>query len=165
MRTTGHITGEGIRLLGPDLEALPALLPAEDLDAAQRRALDRFLAGGDVLVHGGPGSGRTALALAAAERTGEGTLLLAPRRTAAGRLRGAPARRGRARPPPPPPTPPRGAPGRRRRAARRRRRAPGRRRPRPAARRPRRARARGGAGPARPAPRRRVRWGRRSADE
>ena len=89
MRTTGHITGEGIRLLGPDLEALPALLPAEDLDAAQRRALDRFLAGGDVLVHGGPGSGRTALALAAAERTGEGTLLLAPRRTAAGRLRDA----------------------------------------------------------------------------
>ena len=89
MRTTGHITGEGIRLLGPDLEALPALLPAEDLDAAQRRALDRFLAGGDVLVHGGPGSGRTALALATAERTGEGTLLLAPRRTAAGRLRDA----------------------------------------------------------------------------
>lgn len=67
MRRTSTITGEGIRLLGPDLEALPALHPAEDLDDAQRAALDRFLAGSDVLVHGGPGSGRTALALTAAE--------------------------------------------------------------------------------------------------
>ena len=89
MRRTGSITGEGIRLLGPDLEALPALHPAEELDSAQREAMDRFLAGGDVLVHGGPGSGRTALALAAAEASGEGTLLLAPRRSAAGGLRDA----------------------------------------------------------------------------
>src|SRR5699024_5348436 len=36
-----------------------------------------------------PGSGRTALALAAAEASGEGTLLLAPRRSAAGGLRDA----------------------------------------------------------------------------
>src|SRR5699024_567825 len=35
------------------------------------------------------GSGRTALALTAAEASGEGTLLLAPRRAAAGRLRDA----------------------------------------------------------------------------
>lgn len=89
MRRTGTITGEGIRLLGPDLAALPALHPAERLDAGQREALDRFLAGRDVIVHGGPGSGRTALALAAAEASGPGTLLLAPRRAAAGRLRDA----------------------------------------------------------------------------
>ena len=67
MRRTGTTTGEGIRLLGPDLEALPALHAVEDLDDAQRAALERFLGGGDVLVHGGPGSGRTALALTAAE--------------------------------------------------------------------------------------------------
>ncbi|WP_114855814.1 UrvD/REP family ATP-dependent DNA helicase [Brachybacterium sp. YJGR34] len=92
MRRTGMITDEGIRpprLLGPDLEALPAVRPAGALDAGQRHALRRFLAGGDVLVHGGPGSGRTALALSAADRAGEGTLLLAPRRLAAGRLRDA----------------------------------------------------------------------------
>ncbi|ATG52473.1 DNA helicase [Brachybacterium vulturis] len=89
MRGTGTITGEGIRLLGPDLAALPALQRGEDLDDAQRAALDRFLAGSDVIVHGGPGSGRTALALTAAEASGEGTLLLAPRRAAAGRLRDA----------------------------------------------------------------------------
>lgn len=94
MRRTGTITGEGIRLLGPDLAALPALLPAEQLDAGQRAALERFLAGGDVIVHGGPGSGRTALALTAAELSGPGTLLLAPRRAAAGRLRDALAVRG-----------------------------------------------------------------------
>lgn len=97
MRRTGTITGEGIRLLGPDLEALPALLPSAQLDAAQRAALDRFLAGGDVLAHGGPGSGRTALALTAAEQAGEGTLLLAPRRLAADRLRSALAVHGAGR--------------------------------------------------------------------
>ncbi|WP_245810133.1 hypothetical protein [Brachybacterium massiliense] len=89
MRRTGTITGEGIRLLGPDLAALPAVLPHEALDHEQRRAAEILLDGGDVLVHGGPGSGRTALALAAAEASGEGTLLLAPRRHAAGRLRDA----------------------------------------------------------------------------
>ncbi|MGO3211288.1 MAG: DNA helicase, partial [Brachybacterium sp.] len=85
----GTITGAGIRLLGPDLEALPAVHPASALDPAQQRALESFLGGEDVLVHGGPGSGRTSLALAAAELSGEGTLLLAPRRVAAGRLRDA----------------------------------------------------------------------------
>lgn len=89
MRTTGTITGAGIRLLGPDLAALPAVHPASALDPAQQRALECFLGGADVLVHGGPGSGRTALALTAAEVSGEGTLLLAPRRVAAGRLRDA----------------------------------------------------------------------------
>ena len=89
MRRTSTITGEGIRLLGPDLAALPAVLPHEALDHEQRRAAEILLDGGDVLVHGGPGSGRTALALAAAEASGEGTLLLAPRRHAAGRLRDA----------------------------------------------------------------------------
>ena len=84
MRRTGTITGEGIRLLGPDLEALPA---------CSRRALDPGSAAPGasrrhhVIVHGGPGSGRTALALAAADATGEDALLLAPRRLAAGRLR------------------------------------------------------------------------------
>ncbi|GAA4524196.1 UrvD/REP family ATP-dependent DNA helicase [Brachybacterium paraconglomeratum] len=85
----GTITGAGIRLLGPDLEALPAVHPASALDPAQRRALESFLRGSDVLVHGGPGSGRTALALSAAVNSGDGTLLLAPRRIAAGRLRDA----------------------------------------------------------------------------
>ena len=89
MRRTGTITGEGIRLLGPDLEALPALLPAAQLDPGQRRALDAVAAGHHVIVHGGPGSGRTALALAAADAAGEDALLLAPRRLAAGRLRDA----------------------------------------------------------------------------
>ncbi|MDN5820565.1 MAG: AAA family ATPase, partial [Brachybacterium sp.] len=94
MRRTGTITGEGIRLLGPDLQALPDLRAAEDLDDAQRAALERFLGGGDVIAHGGPGSGRTALALTAADASGPGTLLLAPRRAAAGRLRDALAVRG-----------------------------------------------------------------------
>ncbi|ASK66682.1 DNA helicase [Brachybacterium avium] len=94
MRQTGTTTGEGIRLLGPDLEALPALHAVEELDDVQRAALERFLGGGDVLVHGGPGSGRTALALTAAEVSGTGTLLLAPRRAAAGRLRDTLAVRG-----------------------------------------------------------------------
>ncbi|MGP9537612.1 PD-(D/E)XK nuclease family protein [Brachybacterium sp. AOP43-C2-M15] len=99
MRRTGTITGEGIRLLGPDLASLPAVLAAETLDEAQCRALDRFLGGGDVIVHGGPGGGRTALALVAAERSAVpdtadrsgagGALLMAPRRVAAGRLRDA----------------------------------------------------------------------------
>ena len=89
MRRTGRITGEGIRLLGPDLAALPAVLEEQALDPEQRRAMEIFLGGGDVLVHGGPGTGRTALALAAAELSGEGALLLAPRRTSAGRLRDA----------------------------------------------------------------------------
>ena len=35
MRRTGTITGEGIRLLGPDLEALPALLPAAEKAGAE----------------------------------------------------------------------------------------------------------------------------------
>ena len=95
MRRTGTITGEGIRLLGPDLASLPALLDRERLDEGQRRALAAFGAGQHVLVHGGPGSGRTALALAAADSAGEETLLLAPRRLAAGRLRDALAVHGR----------------------------------------------------------------------
>ncbi|MDN5685084.1 MAG: PD-(D/E)XK nuclease family protein [Brachybacterium sp.] len=82
-------TGEGIRLLGPDLAALPVVLDPDALDAQQRCARDLALAGTDVLVHGGPGSGRTALALATAAGAGAGTLLLAPRRLAAGRLRDA----------------------------------------------------------------------------
>src|SRR5699024_10413397 len=90
-------TGEGIRLLGPDLASLPALHAPEELDDDQREALDRFLSGSDLLVHGGPGSGRTALALAAAEASGEDTLLLAPRRAAAGRLRDALAVHGSGR--------------------------------------------------------------------
>ena len=95
MRRTGTITGEGIRLLGPDLDSLPSLLPADRLDPGQRRALAAFDAGQHVLVHGGPGSGRTALALAAADAAGEEALLIAPRRLAAGRLRDALAVRGR----------------------------------------------------------------------
>jgi len=95
MRRTGTISGRGIRLLGPDLAALPALLPAARLDEEQGRALDAFAAGQHVIVHGGPGSGRTALALAAADAAGEDVLLLAPRRLAAGRLRDALAVRGR----------------------------------------------------------------------
>ncbi|MGP5709867.1 PD-(D/E)XK nuclease family protein [Brachybacterium alimentarium] len=82
-------TGEGIRLLGPDLSALPDVREPEELDPTQLRALELFESGADVLVHGGPSSGRTALALAAAARAGERTLLLAPRRLAAGRLRDA----------------------------------------------------------------------------
>ena len=89
MRRTGTITGEGIRLLGPDLAVLPPVLDRSILDPEQQRALQIFLGGEDALVHGGPGSGRTALALTAAELSGDGTLLLAPRRTAAGRLRDA----------------------------------------------------------------------------
>ncbi|MGO1389902.1 hypothetical protein, partial [Brachybacterium alimentarium] len=71
-------TGEGIRLLGPDLSALPDVREPEELDPTQLRALELFESGADVLVHGGPSSGRTALALAAAARAGERTLLLAP---------------------------------------------------------------------------------------
>ncbi|MBB5831895.1 UrvD/REP family ATP-dependent DNA helicase [Brachybacterium aquaticum] len=101
MRRTGTPFEEGIRLLGPDLAALPALHAADALDAPQREALERFLAGSDVLVHGGPGSGRTALALVAADGAAralgaEETLLLAPRRVAAGRLRDAMAVHGAA---------------------------------------------------------------------
>lgn len=87
MRRTGAITEAGIRLLPPDLDALPAVLAREQLEDAQREALDLLEAGTDVIVHAGPGGGRTGLALAAAARGGEGTLLLAPRRLAAGRLR------------------------------------------------------------------------------
>ncbi|GAA1488459.1 UrvD/REP family ATP-dependent DNA helicase [Brachybacterium sacelli] len=89
MRGDGTGTGEGIRLLGPDLAALPPVLEPDTLDLRQRTARDLVMAGSDVLVHGGPGSGRTALALAAAAGAGPGTLLLAPRRPAAGRLRDA----------------------------------------------------------------------------
>ena len=89
MRTPGTRPTEGIRLLGPDLAGLPAVPAAETLDPDQREALESFRAGADVLVHGAPGSGRTALALAAAAGVEGPTLLLAPRRQAAGRLRDA----------------------------------------------------------------------------
>ncbi|UEJ83597.1 PD-(D/E)XK nuclease family protein [Brachybacterium halotolerans subsp. kimchii] len=60
-----------LRVLPPDPRRLPALLRPQDLDPTQREALDAFLGGSDVLVHGAPGTGRTALALAAAlARTG-----------------------------------------------------------------------------------------------
>ncbi|MFC7373812.1 PD-(D/E)XK nuclease family protein [Brachybacterium sp. GCM10030267] len=88
-RRAGATTGEGIRLLGPDLGSLPPLRDREELDGDQRRALDAFTAGDDVIVHGGPASGRSALALAAAAARGDGALLLAPRRLAAGHLRDA----------------------------------------------------------------------------
>jgi superfamily I DNA/RNA helicase/RecB family exonuclease len=55
-----------LRVLPPDPRRLPALLRARDLDPTQREALDAFLGGSDVIVHGAPGTGRTALALAAA---------------------------------------------------------------------------------------------------
>ncbi|UQN31190.1 PD-(D/E)XK nuclease family protein [Brachybacterium kimchii] len=55
-----------LRVLPPDPRRLPALLRPQDLDPTQREALDAFLGGSDVLVHGAPGTGRTALALAAA---------------------------------------------------------------------------------------------------
>ncbi|MGP4975174.1 PD-(D/E)XK nuclease family protein [Brachybacterium tyrofermentans] len=96
-RTTsgaGRSPSEGIRLLGPDLAALPAVLPAGELDGPQQDALELLLGGADVMVHGGPASGRTTLALAAAAQAGERTLLLAPRRHAAGRLRDALAVQG-----------------------------------------------------------------------
>ncbi|MGP4915082.1 PD-(D/E)XK nuclease family protein [Brachybacterium tyrofermentans] len=91
-RTTsgaGRGPGEGIRLLGPDLAALPAVLSAEELDVPQQEALELLIGGADVMVHGGPASGRTSLALAVAAHAGAGTLLLAPRRQSAGRLRDA----------------------------------------------------------------------------
>ncbi|MGY5763756.1 PD-(D/E)XK nuclease family protein [Brachybacterium sp. DNPG3] len=78
-----------LRLLGPDLGALPAVRRPESLRAPQRRALEALSAGRDVLVHGAPRSGRTALALAAAADAGEGALLLSPRRSSAARLRDA----------------------------------------------------------------------------
>ncbi|GAB4096607.1 UrvD/REP family ATP-dependent DNA helicase [Brachybacterium horti] len=81
-------TAPALRLLGPDLDALPALHTPATLRAPQREALERFGAGADVLVHGAPRAGRTALALAAAA-TGDPVLLLAPRRAAAARLRDA----------------------------------------------------------------------------
>ncbi|WP_193104293.1 UrvD/REP family ATP-dependent DNA helicase [Brachybacterium sp. FME24] len=89
MARAGATTDEGIGLLGPDLSALPPVLEPDLLDQEQRTAVDQFTAGADVLVQGGPSSGRTAVALAAAAALGEGTLLLAPRRVAAGRLRDA----------------------------------------------------------------------------
>lgn len=96
MTTTASSARRRIRLLGPDPSAVAAVLPPERLDVEQRRALELVEGGGDVLVHAGPGAGRTALALAAAARAGEGTLLLAPRRAAAGRLRDALAVHGAA---------------------------------------------------------------------
>lgn len=74
-RTTsgaGRSPSEGIRLLGPDLAALPAVLPAGELDGPQQDALELLLGGADVMVHGGPASGRTTLALAAAAQAGRG---------------------------------------------------------------------------------------------
>lgn len=79
---------DALRLLGPDLRALPAVHPANALRPGQARALARSAAGADVLVHAAPRAGRTALALTAAAQ-GEDTLLLAPRRAAAARLRDA----------------------------------------------------------------------------
>lgn len=89
MQTTAAPT-----LLGPDPQAVPPVLPSSRLDAEQARALELLAAGGHVVVHGGPASGRTALALAAAAQSGQGTLLLAPRRTAAAHLRDALALHG-----------------------------------------------------------------------
>ncbi|WP_227488203.1 PD-(D/E)XK nuclease family protein [Brachybacterium subflavum] len=103
-----------LRVLPPDPRRLPALLRPQDLDPTQREALDAFLGGSDVLVHGAPGTGRTALSLAAAlartgadARGGAGAhgaaggrdhereiLLLSPRRAAADPLRDAVALAG-----------------------------------------------------------------------
>lgn len=84
--------GEQIRLLGPDLGAVPPVLDTAQLDAAQATALETFLAGRSMIVHAAPGAGRTALALCAAAQArarGEDTLLVAPRRRNAGMLRDA----------------------------------------------------------------------------
>jgi superfamily I DNA/RNA helicase/RecB family exonuclease len=84
---------ETIRLLGPDLGSLPALRGPEQLDPPQGRALEHWTEGADVLVHGAPGSGRSAVALAAAAQGARGadgaTILLLPRRTLAARARDA----------------------------------------------------------------------------
>jgi superfamily I DNA/RNA helicase len=97
-------------VLPPDPRRLPAVIPPERLDADQAGALGALLDGADVLAQGGPGSGRTALALAAAlartdpEHTssqadrGEDVLLLSPRRAAADPLRDAVALAGAAGP-------------------------------------------------------------------
>lgn len=83
----GHVP----TLLGPDPAAVPTVLGRPRLDASQGRALDAFTSGSHVIVHGGPAGGRTALALAAAAVSGtaQEVLLIAPRRTAAARLRDA----------------------------------------------------------------------------
>lgn len=101
-RRHGGAVAPPIRLLGPDLAALPTVRDLDGLDADQRAAARDLLTGEDVLVHGAPRSGRTALALAAASAlarrprpvaaAGEedaAVLLLAPRRAAAARLRDA----------------------------------------------------------------------------
>src|SRR5690625_1264368 len=76
-----------LRLLAPDLGALPSPRPPDQLDPGQRQVLDRIGTGADVIVHGAPGSGRTTLALSAAAAAGADGLLLSPRRSAAAWLR------------------------------------------------------------------------------
>lgn len=93
----GHgAQGEQLTLLAPDPDAVPPVLSRAVLDADQGRALDLFSSGAHVIAHGGPGGGRTALALTAAAQgasvspaaePGRDVLLVAPRRTAASRLR------------------------------------------------------------------------------
>lgn len=78
---------EQIRLLAPDTRGLPEVRDLARLTAEQQAAVRTFASGADVIVHGAPGSGRTALALTAA--AGHDALLLAPRRTSAASLRDA----------------------------------------------------------------------------
>lgn len=72
------------------------MLDRSRLDADQTRALEALTAGAHVIAHGGTAGGRTALALTAASLAAAGAphadrdvLLIAPRRTAAARLRDA----------------------------------------------------------------------------
>ncbi|GAB2532873.1 PD-(D/E)XK nuclease family protein [Brachybacterium huguangmaarense] len=90
-------------LVPPDPGSAPSALAPAEIDEVRRRALDAFDAGADVLVHAVPGAGRTRLALTASltaalggSRRGGPLLLLAPRRSAAARLRDAVALAGAA---------------------------------------------------------------------
>lgn len=87
-----------LTLLGPDLSAVPPVLPLEQLAPGQATAADHVREGRHVLAHGGPATGRTALALSAAaalsQAHGGEVLLMAPRRATAAHLRDALAAHG-----------------------------------------------------------------------
>ena len=87
-----------IRVTAPDRSRLPAVLAPSVLRGQQRDALAAFNEGRSVVVHAGPGAGRTTVALAAAaghEPVGS-ALVLAPRRTSASLLQDALALAGHA---------------------------------------------------------------------
>lgn len=83
-----------LRLVAPMASGLPQRL-GHAATGEQRAVLDALAEGADVLVHGAPGSGCTALALEAALGARD-CVVLAPRRATADRLRDAVAAAGRA---------------------------------------------------------------------